>query len=238
MWRCPLTLCLSENTWAGSRFWLCQQQSCHRGPRAGFCVNISLSFSGINAEDGDCLFNFLREHRPVFQSGYTILHSHQPRTSDVNLFFIIQLCKIFLSLKVVKILLFPSNLHLVSPGIVVLNWGHPAPRGHWMMSGDICGFQNLGCCSTPPPQPQCPGRPPTEDGPAPNDNAKAEKSSLILAHTGHQDKSPMVSRCKPGWPPASVSHLLSFPLRCGFKCVQRPRTSEVTLSWGGGPWNP
>lgn len=66
---------------------------------------------------------------------------------------------------------------------------------------------------------QCPGRPPTEDGPAPNDdNAKAEKSSLIPGHTGHQDKSPMVS-----WPPASESHLLrSFPLRCGLKCGQHP----------------
>lgn len=38
----------------------------------------------------------------------------------------------------------PSPLSLTCYSSAVLTWGHPAPRGHTVMSGDICGCHTEG----------------------------------------------------------------------------------------------
>lgn len=62
---------------------LITQKSCCDYFHTGFCMNISVHFSGINAQKGNvwlaenCMFSFIRNCQAVFQSDCTLLHSQQ-----------------------------------------------------------------------------------------------------------------------------------------------------------------
>lgn len=58
----------------------------------------------------------------------------------------------------------------------LLTWKESAPRGHWVMAGDICGCHTWGGAGMLLHTPQSPGGSPTEDDLAPNAiSVKAEK---------------------------------------------------------------